>query len=85
MLLGSPPDMIHSLTLRKTHSSTQTTDGADYTKTALKGGIDPCYSGFQVQGTATAPAGMAPPDAPNTSLKATLYIITETKEKSNRF
>ena len=25
--------------------------------------MDPCYSGFQVQGTATSPAGMAPSDA----------------------
>ena len=26
--------------------------------------MNPCYSGFQVQGTATTPAGMTPPDAP---------------------
>ncbi len=58
MLLGLPPDMVHSPQLRKTHSSTQTAYGADYTEGALKNGNHPCYSGFQVQGTATAPASM---------------------------
>ena len=26
--------------------------------------MNPCYSGFQVQGTATSPTGMAPSDTP---------------------
>ena len=58
MLLGSPPDMVHSFQLRKTHSSTQRM--CFFRKRSiLKKGIYPCYSGFQVQGTATAPTGMA--------------------------
>ena len=59
MLLGHPPDMVHSPQLRKTHPSTRAAYGADYTEEVLKYGNHPCYSGFQVQGTATAPASMA--------------------------
>ena len=40
-------------------------NGADYTRVILGTGIDPCYSGFQVQGAATAPTGMTPSDTPN--------------------
>ncbi len=58
MLLGHPPDMVHSSQLRKTHPSTQAACDADCTERALKNGNHPCYSGFQVQGTATAPASM---------------------------
>ena len=32
--------------------------GADHTKTVLRLGFTPAYSGFQVQGTATAPDSM---------------------------
>ena len=74
MLLGSPPDMVHSLTLRKTHPSTQRNDGAGYTGAALGSGIDPCYSGFQVQGTATAPTGMTPSDTPKQSFLRLLLV-----------
>ena len=58
MLLGSPPDMIHSFRLRKTHFSTQRQRFIRQ-GSSLRRGIHPCYSGFQVQGSATPPAGMA--------------------------
>jgi len=59
MLLGSPPDMVHGLSLRETHPSTRIIRSADHTESALVEGIHPCYSGLQVQGTANSPAGMA--------------------------
>ena len=58
MLLGSPPDMVRGFRLRKTHSSTQATR-LTRKRSFLKRGIHPCYSGFQVQGSAKSPAGMA--------------------------
>ena len=58
MLLGSPPDMVHNSQLRKTHSSTQLTQ-LTRKSSVLKKGMNPCCSGFQVQGTANSPAGMA--------------------------
>ena len=59
MLLGSPPDMVHSHQLHKTHPSTRGEYGADHTKSHLIRGNHPCCSGLQVQGTANSPAGMA--------------------------
>ena len=59
MLLGSPPDMVHGVRLRKTHPSTREIRRADHTESALIKGIHPCFSGLQVQGTANSPAGMA--------------------------
>ena len=35
--------------------------------------MNPCYSGFQVQGTATAPTGMTPSDTQNAAFYS--YII----------
>ena len=58
MLLGSPPDMVHSSRLRKTRSSTQKLR-LIRKSSFLKRGIHPCCSGFQVQGSAASPAGMA--------------------------
>ena len=58
MLLGSPPDMVHNPQLRKTHSSTQQAR-LIHKSSILKKGMNPCCSGFQVQGTANSPAGMA--------------------------
>ena len=49
MLLGSPPDMVHGLTLRETGSSTLLT-GVRRHRTYPKVGIRPCYSGLQVTG-----------------------------------
>ena len=43
--------------------------------------MNPCYSGFQVQGTATAPAGMTPPDPRNSIFN----IITEKRKKCKSF
>ena len=58
MLLDPSPDMVHGSALRKTHSSTQ--DGQLIPKrSTLRRGINPCCSGFQVQGAANSPAGMA--------------------------
>ena len=58
MLLGSPPDMVHGFRLRKTHFSTRK---RRFIRKSLflKRGIHPCCSGFQVQGSANSPAGMA--------------------------
>ena len=58
MLLGSPPDMVHSSRLRKTRSSTQQ-PRLTRKSSFLKRGFHPCCSGFQVQGPAKSPAGMA--------------------------
>ena len=57
MLLGSPPDMVHSRKSHKTHLSTQSPEALSTTP-ALIPGYHPCFSGFQVQGSATSPAGM---------------------------
>ena len=58
MLLGPPSDMVHSSQLRKTRLSTQRVR-LIHKGLALKCGIHPCCSGFQVQGSAKSPAGMA--------------------------
>jgi len=58
MLLGPPPDMVHSARLRRTHPST-CRKRLYHRNFALKNGINPCYSGFQVQGPATSPVSMA--------------------------
>ena len=58
MLLGSPPDMVHSRPLRETRPSTYIKIGTDRTNPALNRGNHPCCSGLQVQGTADSPAGM---------------------------
>ena len=47
--------------------------------------MNPCYSGFQVQGTATAPTGMTPSDAQNTVSFINYYIITDISEKYKYF
>ena len=48
--------------------------------------MNPCYSGFQVQGAATAPTGMTPPDTRNFAVAPTThYIITEYRKKCNTF
>ncbi len=57
MLLGSPPDMVHNFRLRKTHASTRVLPRRQH-KRQPQIRHHPCYSGFQVQGTATAPASM---------------------------
>ena len=36
--------------------------------------MNPCYSGFQVQGTATTPAGMVPSEMRNLLKKLTLSL-----------
>ena len=54
MLLGSPPDMVHGILLRKTISSTPLTL-FKANRTCPGVGIHPCYSGLQVQGTANSP------------------------------
>ena len=47
--------------------------------------MNPCYSGFQVQGTATAPTGMAPSDTPNHHLLSDVdAIITSQQIYYNR-
>lgn len=69
MLLGSPPDTVHEFSLRKTKTSTPHTLGSfaiDLSETEHH----PCYSGLQVQGTATTPA-------------AQVHIITEDGGKVN--
>ncbi len=58
MLLDPSPDMVHGSALRKTHSSTQEKQLIPK-RSILRRGINPCYSGFQVQGAADSPAGMA--------------------------
>ena len=48
--------------------------------------MNPCYSGFQVQGAATAPTGMTPSDSRNfAAAPTTLYIITDKSKKCNTF
>ena len=58
MLLGSPPDMVHRLPLRKTGSSTLLTKVGRHIKYP-GAGIHPCCSGLQVQGTAGSPTSAA--------------------------
>jgi len=73
MLLGPPPDMVHSARLRRTHPST-CRKRLYHRNFALKNGINPCYSGFQVQGPATSPVSMA-----------SNYIITDFHPFCNSF
>ena len=49
MLLGSPPDMVHGSSLRKTGSSTLLT-GVRQHRAYPRTGIHSCYSGLQVTG-----------------------------------
>ena len=46
MLLGSPPDMVHGISLRKTNLSTPLSR-ADSIQTSPGVGIHPCCSGLQ--------------------------------------
>ena len=63
VLLRSRPDTVHGFPSRKTQISTPHTRGG-FTKPMPSAQHHPCYSGLQVQGTATTPA-------------ARVYIITE--------
>ena len=54
MLLGSPPDMVHGVSLRQTNLSTLNRQ-INNTQTSPGVGIHPCYSGLQVKGTANSP------------------------------
>ena len=74
MLLGSPPDMVHGFTLRKTGSSTLLT-GVRRHIAHPRSGIRPCYSGLQVKGTAGSPTSAA-------LSKATLVFYYTRKELS---
>jgi hypothetical protein len=74
MLLGSPPDMVHGSTLRKTGSSTLLT-GVRRHIAHPRSGIRPCYSGLQVKGTAGSPTSAA-------LSKATLVFYYTRKELS---
>ena len=46
--------------------------------------MNPCYSGFQVQGTATAPTGMTPSDTQNAAIHS-YYIIADILGKYKYF
>ena len=59
MLLGSPPDMVHSPPLRSTNRSSPYLPSHTRAAVSLIPGIPPCYSGLQVQGTAAAPSSAA--------------------------
>ena len=74
MLLGSPPDMVHGSTLRKTGSSTLLT-GVRRHIAHPRSGIRPCCSGLQVKGTAGSPTSAA-------LSKATLVFYYTRKELS---
>ena len=58
MLLGSPPDMVHSSELRRTRSSTHKYRLRPR-RISPRSGNAPPLSGSRVQGTANSPAGMA--------------------------
>ena len=61
MLLGSPPDMVHSRQLRWDPSFNTEKCDTDRTRPNLQTGSHPCYSGFQEEEAATLPAGMILP------------------------
>ena len=69
VLLRSRPDTVHGFSSRKTQISTPHTRGG-FTRPMPSAQHHPCYSGLQVQGTATTPA-------------ARVYIITENGRKVN--
>jgi len=54
MLLGSPPDMVHGISLRQTNLSTLQVL-VNSTQTSPGVGIHPCYSGMQAEGPANSP------------------------------
>ena len=58
MLLGSPPDMVHGLTLRGTDPSSPLAEGRRHS-TDPGAGIHPRCSGLRVQGTAISPTSAA--------------------------
>jgi len=81
MLLGSPPDMVHSFTLRKTGSSTPSACGRRYiTKPGV--GIHPCCSGLQVQGTAISPTSAA---LPRRAVQSESIITHSIKDFNSKF
>ena len=69
VLLRSRPDTVHGFSSRKTQISTPHTRGG-FTRPMPLAQHHPCYSGLQVQGTATTPA-------------AQVHIITEDGGKVN--
>lgn len=69
MLLRLRPDTVRRVLLRKTQTSTPLTKGSP-TVDIPQENYHPCYSGLQVQGTATTPA-------------AQVHIITEDGGKVN--
>ncbi len=56
-LLPSGPDGVHKFPLRETHISTPPIMGSPH-RNKPRTGIRSCYSGLQVQGTATSPSSM---------------------------
>ncbi len=54
MLLRLRPDTVQRVLLRKTQTSTPLTKGSPTVDTPQEN-YHPCYSGLQVQGTATSP------------------------------
>ena len=54
MLLGSPPDMVHGISLRQTNLSTLHMR-VNTTQTSPGVGIHPCCSGMQAEGPANSP------------------------------
>ena len=58
MLLRSRPDTVQRFLLRETQLSTPLIKGSSINKTS-EADHHSCYSGFQVQGAADSPAGMA--------------------------
>ena len=59
MLLPPGPDMVHNTLLHRTQSSTPPNRHLTFRKTNLGKGIQLCYSGLQIQGTANSPLGTA--------------------------
>ena len=57
-LLSSESDGVHSLSLRRARTSLILTNGIPHI-IFPRIGVTPCYSGFQVQGTATTPPSTA--------------------------
>ena len=58
LLLPSGPGRVHRFLLRKTKLSTPLIKVRPH-NVSLREGIPPCYSGLQVQGTATSPSSTA--------------------------
>ena len=84
VLLGSPPDTVHGIPLRRTGLSSLLKTVRRYS-ISPGAGVHPCYSGLQVQGTANSPTSAALPHTGESHLRTILLYVRQIINRSFLF